>query len=129
MFDNVFEQVQSATKPVSELISYGSETAEQLFKKQSKFANEIVADSVEFTKGVVTQKDINSIIELQKSFVESLQEKATANGKEVYDELSSVQEKTNELLKDLFSKAGEVATEAAKTVSEKVTEATEKVAS
>ncbi len=122
MFDNIFEQVQTATKPMTELVTFGTETAEQLFKKQSEFTSEVVADSVEFTKGVLAQKDVNGVIELQKSFLESMQEKATANGKELYDELTEVQEKSSELWKDMFSKAGEAATEAAKSVAEKVTE-------
>jgi phasin family protein len=109
MFSDVIEQFQTASQPFSEFLTFSTETAGQLFRKQGEFVSDVLTDSFDFTKEVLAQKDISSVAELQKRYLETMQAKAMANGKEVYQELTEVQEKTTEFMKDLFVKAGEVA--------------------
>lgn len=114
MLNNAFEQFQSATKPLSEFVTVSAESAGQLFKKQSEFVGEVLTDSYEFSKGVLEQKDIAAIAELQTRYLATMKDKATANGKELYEELTGLQEKSTDLVKEFYSQVNEVTTEMAR---------------
>lgn len=118
MFNNVMEQFQTASKPFADLFTLSAETTGQMLRKQGEFVSEVFADSCEFTKEVLSQRDVSSVAELQKQYLESMQEKATANGQFVYNELTEVQEKSAELMKEMFSRVGEAATQATEKPSE-----------
>ena len=116
MLNDVFEQFQTASKPFTDLLALSTETSGQLLRKQGEFVSELFTESFEFSKDVMAQKDIGSIAELQRKYLESMQERATANGQQVYSDLTEAQEKTMELVKEVFNKTGEVASEAASKV-------------
>ena len=112
MFNDVFEQFQSAGKPFAELLTLTTESTGQMLRKQGEFVSGVFADSVEFSKDVLSQKDPNAIVERQKQYFETMQEKVVANGQQVYSDLTEVQEKTIELVNNAVNKAGEAVTEA-----------------
>jgi len=112
MMNDLFEQFQTASKPLSDLVSFSTESTGQLLKKQGEFLGEVVTDTYTFSKDVMVQRDLTAITDLQKRYLETMQEKATANGKELYGELTEIQEKSADLVKEMFTKASETATEA-----------------
>ncbi len=99
MYDKMFEQAQSAFKPLSELLTLNAKFLEDSAQKQTAFYKDFVNDSVAFAKELSSQKDYSGIYQTQKAFLESLQEKWIAASTDAYETFSANQEKLGEVFK------------------------------
>jgi phasin family protein len=112
MFDQMNEQIQKSMKPVTELASFNAKALEQLASQQNALFSTLLNDGVSFSQGLSEQKDVNTLVEAQKAYVEGIQEKVVAAAKEAYDVISSAQEKAGEVLKTAVEEAQASATPA-----------------
>jgi phasin family protein len=99
MYDKMFEQAQTALKPISELMSLNAKIVETAAEKQTAFFKDFVNDSVSFAKELSSQKDYSGIYQTQKAFLENLQEKWIAASTEAYETFTSNQEKIGDVFK------------------------------
>jgi phasin family protein len=99
MYDKMFEQAQTALKPISELMSLNAKIVETAAEKQTAFFKDFVNDSVSFAKELSSQKDYSGIYQTQKAFLENLQEKWIAASTEAYEIFTSNQEKIGDVFK------------------------------
>ncbi len=113
MFENVAEQFQKSFKPVGEIMTVNAKALEQLAEKQTALFTSLLSDSVTYAEGLGTKTDMNAVMEAQKTYAEGVQEKFVTAAKDSYAVMSETQEKLGELMKDVFTQAGEVAATAA----------------
>lgn len=99
MFDQMNEQLQKSLKPLTDLATVNAKALEQLASQQSTLFSTLLNDGVEFSKGLGEKKDVNALVEAQKTYLEGMQEKIVAATKESYDVISEAQEKAGEVLK------------------------------
>lgn len=99
MYEKMFEQAQSAIKPISELMTLNAQIIEDAAEKQTAFFKDIVSDSMAFAKELSSQKDYSGIYQTQKAFMESLQEKWIAASTDAYETFTANQEKLGEVFK------------------------------
>ena len=99
MYDKMFEQAQSAIKPLNELMTLNAKMLEQAAEKQSAFFKDMMSDSMSYAKELGAQKDYSGIYQTQKAFVENMQEKWIAASTDAYETFTSNQEKAGEVLK------------------------------
>lgn len=109
MFEHFTEQFQSAMKPASGLMAVNMQTLEKLTQHNSALLSSVVSDTMSYTKGLSTQKDLTSYMEAHKSYLEGLQDKFTTGAKAAYGILTEAQEQVSESWKDLFAQAGSAA--------------------
>lgn len=105
MFEQLTEQFQSAMKPANNLMAVNIQTFEKLTQQQTALLSGVVNDTMAYTKGLSSQKDVSTYMETNKCFLEGLQEKFTSAAKDVYGILSEAQEQSADTYKDLFSHA------------------------
>lgn len=99
MYDKMFEQAQTALKPISELMNLNAKLFEAAAEKQTAFFKDFVNDSMAFAKELSSQKDYSGIYQTQKAYVENLQEKWIAASTEAYETFTSNQEKIGDVFK------------------------------
>lgn len=99
MYEKIFEQTQSAFKPISELMTLNAKILEVAAEKQTAYFKDFVNDSIAFAKELSTQKDYSGIYQTQKAFVENLQEKWIAASTDAYETFTSNQEKISDVFK------------------------------
>ncbi len=99
MFDKVNEQIQKSLKPMTDLASVNASALQQLAEKQNALFSSLLNEGVAFAEGVSDKKDVNSLVEAQKAYMEGVQEKVVAAAKDAYEVLSSAQEQAGEVLK------------------------------
>lgn len=100
MFDKIFEQSQTAFKPMNELMTLNSKAFEEVAEKQKAFFNDFVADSMAFAKELSAQKDFSGVYQTQKTYLEGCQDKFVAASTEAYEWFSTNQAKAGEVMKD-----------------------------
>lgn len=99
MYEKMFEQAQSAMKPISEMMNLNAKMLETAAEKQTAFFKDFVNDSMAFAKELSSQKDYSGIYQTQKAYMESLQEKWIAASTEAYETFTTNQEKIGEMFK------------------------------
>lgn len=99
MFDKINEQLEASTKPVNELASLSMATLQDLAEKQSALFSTLLSSSVSFVETAGKQKDVMSLAEAQKAYLESLQATLTDSAKEAYALVTGAQEKASEVIK------------------------------
>ena len=114
MYDKILEQAQAATKPMTDLFALNSKTIESLTEKQTGLVSEILNHNMSFAKNIAAQKDITSIYETQKSYVEGIQEKMVAATKDTYSIISTAQEEATSLVQGAVKETQKTAAKAAK---------------
>ncbi len=102
MFDKMVEQTQQAFKPMSDVFALNAEVMEKLAEKQASFFSDVMNDGLSYAKELADQKDLAGLYELQKSYAEDFQSKVMATAKDSYGLLTDAQEKTGDMLKDVF---------------------------
>lgn len=111
-FDKISEQFQSFQRPVNELAAVNAKALEQLTQKHANLVSALLNDGVAYAEGVKDLKDVAGVVEFQKAYNESLQEKLVNSAKETYAILVETHEKASEVIKDAFAQVKE-ASEAA----------------
>ncbi len=99
MYDKVFDQAGSFFKPMTDIFQLNAETLDTLRVKQTDLVQEVVADSIEYAKGVSKPNlDIDTFVGAQQAYWEGLRNKLTTSAQDSYDLISDAQGKVGELL-------------------------------
>ena len=109
MFDKMTEQFQNAFKPVNELVAVNAAALEKLANQQTALFTGVLSEGVSCAEGMSSQQDITAVVEAQKSFAESVQEKVACAAKDAYVVMAETQEKVGELFTGAYNQAQEVA--------------------
>ncbi|TVZ39717.1 phasin protein [Alteromonadaceae bacterium 2753L.S.0a.02] len=116
MYEKIYEQADSFFKPINEIFAINIETLDALREKQTELVNDMVADGIEYAKGVGGYQSVESLYSAQKQYWESLQNKISNNAKDALALLNESQEKIGEVIQEsatwLDSKATPVASKA-----------------
>jgi hypothetical protein len=114
MFDKMNEQFKESLKPVTELATLNMSTLQELAEKQNALFTTLLTNGVSFAETAGQQKDVMSLAEAQKAYLESLQETITESAKETYTLVSGAQQKAGAMIKDISEEATAKMTAAAK---------------
>jgi hypothetical protein len=101
MLDKMNEQFQATMKPVTELATLNMSTLQELAQKQNALFSALLSSGVTFAETASQQKDITSLAEAQKAYLETLQETVTQAAKDTYTLVSSTQAKAGEMMKGI----------------------------
>ncbi len=99
MYDKIFEQAQSAMKPMTELMTFNAKLMEDVAEKQKSFVTDIIEDGMSFAKEMSAQKDYSGVYQTQKAYLEGMQAKWIAASTEAYEMMTSTQEKMSDVIK------------------------------
>jgi phasin family protein len=99
MYEKMFEQAQSAIKPISELLTLNAKILEDATQKQTNYFKDFVDDTMAFAKELSSQKDYSGIYQTQKAYIENLQEKWIAASTDAYETFTANQERLGDLFK------------------------------
>ena len=105
MFEQFTEQFQSALKPANSLMAVNVQTFEKLTQHNTALMSGLVTDTMTYTKGLSSHKDVNGYMEAHKGYLEGLQDKMSTAAKDVYAILTEAQEQATEGWKDMFTQA------------------------
>lgn len=114
MLDKMNEQLQQSLKPISDLAALNMSTLQELAEKQNALFTKLLSNGVSFAETAGQQKDVMSLAETQKAYLESLQETITESAKETYTLVSGAQQKAGAMIKDISEEATSKMTSAAK---------------
>lgn len=109
MFDQYASPFQNSLKSVNELFTVNVKIMEQLTELNTALFTGVLEDSVAYVQGLSTQRDIAGLMQAQKSYAESVQEKMVSTAQETYTVLTDAQELASEAMKDTFSQVTESA--------------------
>ncbi|GAC28782.1 phasin family protein [Brumicola pallidula] len=101
MLDQVNEQLKESMKPVTELATLNMSILQALAEKQNALFSTLLSGGVSFAETVSKQKDVTSLAEAQKAYLEGLQATVTESAKETYTLVSGAQTKAGEMIKGL----------------------------
>jgi hypothetical protein len=101
MLDQVNEQLKESMKPVTELATLNMSILQALAEKQNALFSTLLSGGVSFAETVSKQKDVASLAEAQKAYLEGLQATVTESAKETYTLVSGAQTKAGEMIKGL----------------------------
>jgi phasin family protein len=113
MFDQLNEQFEKSFAPVNELVNINTKALEQLTQQQAELFTSNLNEGVALAKDLSAQKDLTAVIEAQKAYAESVQEKLTSAAQDAYAVISNAQEQAGEVLKGAFGQAQEAVKAAA----------------
>jgi hypothetical protein len=99
MLDKVNEQLTESMKPVTELATLNMSILQELAEKQNALFSTLLSGGVSFAETVSKQKDVTSLAEAQKAYLEGLQATVTESAKETYTLVSGAQTKAGEMIK------------------------------
>lgn len=100
MYDKMLEQAESFFKPVNDILQLNVEAFDTIRVKQTDLVNDVLADSIEYAKGLGTPSlDVDSYITAQQSYWQGVQSKITHSAQDSYDLLNDVQGKVGGLIK------------------------------
>ena len=112
MFDKVNDQFKESLKPVTELATLNMNTLQELAEKQNALFTTLLTNGVSFAETAGQQKDVTSLAEAQKAYLETLQETITESAKDTYTLVSEAQQKAGAMLKDMSEELSSKITEA-----------------
>ena len=101
MLEQMTEKFQTAMKPVTELATLNMNTMQQLAEKQNSLFSTLMSDGMSFVETASQQKDLMSLAEAQKAYLESMQEKMTESAKSSYTLITETQQKAGEMMKGM----------------------------
>ncbi|WP_086931045.1 phasin family protein [Agarilytica rhodophyticola] len=104
MYEKMLEQAESFFKPMSDFVQFNVETLDTIRVKQADLANGVLADSIEYAKGMsVPSLNLDSYVNAQKSYWQNIQSKINTNAQDNYQLLNDMQGKVDGLLKDVWN--------------------------
>lgn len=99
MYEKMSEQAQATMKPMSDLWTLNSKIWQEAAEKQRAFFTEMLNDNIAFTKELGSQKDFSGVYQVQKSYLEGMQEKMLNASTEAYEFITTAQERASDVLK------------------------------
>lgn len=104
MYEKFSEQAQAALKPMSDLMALNSKIFQEAAEKQKSFFTDVLNDSIAYTRELGSQKDFSGVYQVQKSYLEGIQEKVLNASTDAYEFFTSVQERTGDVVKSAAPK-------------------------
>ena len=101
MFDKINDQVKDALKPITELATLNVTTLQTIAEKQNALFSSLLSSGVSYAETASQQKDVMSLAEAHKAYVDSFQESVKASATEAYNLVTGAQQKASEILKDV----------------------------
>lgn len=101
MLEQMNEQLKETMKPVTELATLNMSTLQALAEKQNALFSTLLSSGVTFAETASQQKDMASLAEAQKAYLETLQETVSNAAKETYTLVSSTQAQAGEMMKGI----------------------------
>ncbi len=103
MFDQYTEQFQNSLQPVNTLLAANVKAVEKLAEVQTELFTGVLEDSVACMQGLCAKRDIAGVIEAQKTYAESVQEKMVSDVQDTCSVFAVDQEQVGEVLQGAFS--------------------------
>lgn len=113
MYEKLFEQAESVMKPLDKMFAINMQTLDEWRDKQTAFFNDLMEKGMDYSRDLSGKRDIQSLLNWQQSYWESVQEKLTENARESFALFSEAQEKMIGLYEDSLANATDVAEKAA----------------
>lgn len=104
MNEKMSEQAQSALKPMSDLMALNSKILQEAAEKQKDFFTDMINESMSYAKELGSQKDFSGVYQVQKSYMEGVQERILNASTDAYEFFTSVQERAGDVVKSSASK-------------------------
>jgi phasin family protein len=114
MFDQLNVQLKESMKPVTELASLNMSALQDIAEKQNALFSTLLNNGMSFVETASQQKDVMSLAETQKAYVEGLQETVTDAAKETYEVITTAQKQATDLIKASSEEFSSKVTAAAK---------------
>ncbi|MBK8972443.1 MAG: phasin family protein [Hahellaceae bacterium] len=111
MFEKVSEQLQKMGQPMGELFTLGTETVKKVTETNANLIKGLLDDSLDFAREATNSSKPNEFADLQKAYLESVQESVGAAAQSVFGDLSNTQEKAAEFVKSATEQAQSAFTE------------------
>lgn len=105
MFDKVSEQLQKMGQPLGELFTLGTETVKKVTETNANLIKGLLDDSLDFAREATNASKPTEFADLQKAYLESVQENVGAAAQSVFGDLSNTQEKASETVKQVAAQA------------------------
>jgi phasin family protein len=99
MYDRMSEQAQAAFKPMNDLFSLNTEFMKEAAEKQRNFFNDIMNDSIAYGRELGSQKDFSGVYQVQKSYLEGMQERLLNASTDTYEFITKMQERASEVVR------------------------------
>ena len=109
MLDKVTEQFETSLKPYNELVAINTQALEQLTQQQTELFTSNLKQGLAYAQDLSAKKDLADVIESQKAFAESMQEKLTSAAKDAYAVITKAQEQSGKIMKGAFAQVQESA--------------------
>lgn len=104
MNEKMSEQAQSALKPMSDLMALNSKILQEAAEKQKDFFTDMVNESMSYARELGSQKDFSGVYQVQKSYMEGVQERILNASTDAYEFFTSVQERAGDVVKSSAAK-------------------------
>lgn len=105
MFEKITDQLQKMGQPAGELFTLSTETIKRVTETNANLVKGMLDDTLNFAREATNASKPAQFMELQKAYLESMQENLSAAAQAVFSELSNAQEKASELIKGSVEKA------------------------
>ena len=101
MSDNFQDKLKDSMQPFAKMAEVNMTTLKEVVEKQNATFTKLMQDSTSFAEQAGKQTDINSFVEVQKAYLESLQSTLTESAKETQTIVTEAQQKVGEVLKEM----------------------------
>jgi hypothetical protein len=101
MLEQINAQFKDSLKPVTELATLNMSVLQELAEKQNALFTTLLSSGVSFAETAGQQKDVMSLAEAQKAYLETLQTTITESAKETYTLVSGAQQKAGVMIKEM----------------------------
>ncbi len=102
MLTNDTERLQSSMRPVDEMLTVNLKVMGKLAELQTQLFNDILEEGVAYFRDICRKRDLENLIEAQKSYTQHLQERFMISAKDAYSIFTDTEEQTEEALEDAF---------------------------
>ncbi len=99
MFEQLNDQLKDSMKPVTELATLNMNALQDIAEKQNALFSSLLNDGMSFVESASQQKDVMSLAETQKAYLEGLQETVSDAAKETYEVITATQQKATDVIK------------------------------
>jgi len=103
MYNQMTENLSNLVKPLSDLVTINVKMAEKLINTQATFLTTTLNEGAEHTKALAGEKDLQKVLEKQKTYSKELQEKASAAVKDVLQVATESSKEVAEIVKSSYN--------------------------
>jgi|GEM_PF-1322199 len=111
MFNQYAEQFQGYLTPFNQLLASNVRVLEKLAQVQTELFVGVLDDGVDYLQGLSGKRDLATIAEAQRQYMQNLQGRLTEAARETYSVFALNSEQTSEVLQGAVSKVAESSAE------------------